>query len=464
MLNGGAVPLVSPELLTEIVSSAADISLLISAGGEILSVLPNPALDTFGDLKRWEGRKIESVLTVESVGKLHARLESLRKAGSGAGLAVELTHADGQVPDFPVRYSMHLVPGDATLLLGRDLRPVAEMQQRLVQAQMALERDYEAQREMEARYRVVVETTRDAFVLVSMSSGRILDLNQAAAILLGGQKADLTGALIAQEFEGRRRGEFLESMANLAVGDASSPVELVARRSQKRLLVSPRVFRAAGERSMLCRLEDAASAAPVVDDLAESLGRLFLEGVDGIVFTDADGTVRAANDAFLNMIDAPSVAMVRGRSLADFLARGAVDLKVLLDNARRAGSLRLYTTRLVTDLSGQIAVEMAATWQNERNGGGLMLVIRDVSRAEALRRPGFGVSEDGGRSVMELVGTSTLREIVAETTDVVERMCIETAVELTRNNRVAAADMLGLSRQSLYVKLRKFGLLSRDEG
>jgi DNA-binding NtrC family response regulator len=63
---------------------------------------------------------------------------------------------------------------------------------------------------------------------------------------------------------------------------------------------------------------------------------------------------------------------------------------------------------------------------------------------------------------MELVGSATLKEIVAETTDVVEKMCIETAVELTRNNRVAAAEMLGLSRQSLYVKLRKYGLISRD--
>jgi DNA-binding protein Fis len=42
-------------------------------------------------------------------------------------------------------------------------------------------------------------------------------------------------------------------------------------------------------------------------------------------------------------------------------------------------------------------------------------------------------------------------------------MCIETAVELTRNNRVAAAEMLGLSRQSLYVKLRKYGLLAKGE-
>ena len=71
-------------------------------------------------------------------------------------------------------------------------------------------------------------------------------------------------------------------------------------------------------------------------------------------------------------------------------------------------------------------------------------------------------TEEGGNSVVELVGSSKLKDIVAETADVVERMCIETAVELTRNNRVAAAEMLGLSRQSLYVKLRKYGLLSKD--
>ena len=33
--------------------------------------------------------------------------------------------------------------------------------------------------------------------------------------------------------------------------------------------------------------------------------------------------------------------------------------------------------------------------------------------------------------------------------------------QLTGNHRVAAADMLGLSRQSLYVKLRKYGLLAK---
>jgi DNA-binding NtrC family response regulator len=66
-------------------------------------------------------------------------------------------------------------------------------------------------------------------------------------------------------------------------------------------------------------------------------------------------------------------------------------------------------------------------------------------------------------NIVELVGSSTLKDIVSETTDVIEKICIETAIELTRNNRVAAAEMLGLSRQSLYVKLRKYGMLSKDD-
>ena len=48
--------------------------------------------------------------------------------------------------------------------------------------------------------------------------------------------------------------------------------------------------------------------------------------------------------------------------------------------------------------------------------------------------------------------------IVRETSDIIERLCIEAALELTQDNRASAAEMLGLSRQSLYVKLRRYGL------
>jgi transcriptional regulator PpsR len=251
-------------------------------------------------------------------------------------------------------------------------------------------------------------------------------------------------------------------MANLAVADSSAPLELQARRSHKRLMVVPTVFRAAGERLLICRLELADSADAVRDELSENLLGLFHEGADGVVFTDREGIIKIANEAFLNLTDASNVAAVKGRSLAEFLARGAVDLRVLTENARRVGQMRMYATKVNTAFEGQTSVEIAATWLNDRPAPFFVFVVRDTSRADALRRPGIGVSEDGGKSIMELVGSSTLKDIVAETTDVVEKMCIETAVELTRNNRVAAAEMLGLSRQSLYVKLRKYGLINQD--
>lgn len=462
LLNGGKLPLIAPDLLSEIIATASDLALLIAPSRRIISVIVNPQHRSFGQLTDWEGSQLRDVLTAESLRKLDARLNEMQGARHG-GTAVELNHVDEANWEFPVRYSLHRIGSDdSILMMGRDLRPIAEVQQQLVQAQLALERDYETQREMDTRYRVLMEVSRDPVLMVSMSSGRITDINPAAALLLGGVRADLIGTAVAQEFEGRRRGEFLESLANLAVAESSVPIELTARRSQKRMFVTPTVFRAAGERILLCQLDANERGTLGGDELGDNLARLYHEGVDGIVFADADGNIRAANEAFLNLTDTANIAAVRGRSLTDFLARGAVDLRVLLDNVKRTGQLRLYATRLTTDFMGQIAVEISATWLNDRPSPVLVLVVRDASRVETLRRPAFGQPDDGVRNVMELVGSSTLKDIVSETTDVIEKMCIETALELTRNNRVAAAEMLSLSRQSLYVKLRKYGLLNKD--
>jgi len=51
-----------------------------------------------------------------------------------------------------------------------------------------------------------------------------------------------------------------------------------------------------------------------------------------------------------------------------------------------------------------------------------------------------------------------LKELVRETADVIERLCISAALKLTGDNRATAAELLGLSRQSLYAKLRRYGL------
>jgi DNA-binding NtrC family response regulator len=108
-------------------------------------------------------------------------------------------------------------------------------------------------------------------------------------------------------------------------------------------------------------------------------------------------------------------------------------------------------------------VEISVTHLAETMPPGFAFVIRDTSRAAGTRSQMQAVSRESVEHVMDLVGSAPLKELVRSTTDVVEKMCIEAALELTGNNRASAAEMLGLSRQSLYVKLRKFGMVRPDE-
>ncbi|MBV2359373.1 transcriptional regulator PpsR [Thalassococcus sp. CAU 1522] len=460
--SNGSIPLIDPQDLAGLISAASDIALVVSAQGVILSVLINENETSFGNLDHWEGRPIDDFLTVESIPKFRAILDEY-VGGTVSSKAVELNHTDNAVWEFPVRYTFHgLIGNKALLLLGRDLRPIAETQQQLVQAQMSLEQGYEARREFDARYRLLLRSVRDAIVFVSVNEGRIKDLNEPAAALLGSTREDLIGVSFAQEFRDRRRDEFIESLVNTAISESASGFDLQTKRGRQRIVITPNVFRAAGERVLICRLSttDGASAAP--DDLSTNLMALFEKGADAVVFTSITGQVQTGNDAFLDLVDAAHLVDVKGRNLSDFLGRGQIDMSVLVENARRAGQMRMYATKIVNDFGARTAVELSVTYLNDRSEPELGFVIRDASRVEAFRRSPLQTTDDSNRNVMELVGSASLKEIVAETTDVVEKMCIETAVNLTRNNRVAAAEMLGLSRQSLYVKLRKYGLLSRD--
>ncbi|MXQ09778.1 transcriptional regulator PpsR [Alphaproteobacteria bacterium GH1-50] len=461
--SSGSIPLIGPDVLGDIIAKAADISVVISESGTVLSVLINPDHPSFGKLDGWEGRDIREFLTIESVPKLEAQLDRFMEERARPS-AIELNHADDTNLEFPIRYSFHGIgPDGAILMLGRDLRPVAEMQRQLINAQMALEKDYETQREFDTRFRVLMEECREAFVFIAHASGRIVELNKTAASLLGGSVEELQGSALAQEFDSRRKGELMSSLTTQAMSDGMAPVEVVARRSRKTLGLSATAFRAAGERMLLCRLSPPDDDDHVSDELSENLSALYQEGVEGIVFTDQEGVIQAANESFLNFVDAPHLSRVKGRSLGDFFSRGAVDLKVMTENARRVGQMRLYATKLTSEFGSQVSVEISSAWLNDRANPAVVFVIRDASRAEAIRKTGPSSNDEGMRSVMELVGSASLKEIVSETNDVVEKMCIETAVELTRNNRVAAAEMLGLSRQSLYVKLRKYGLLERSD-
>jgi transcriptional regulator PpsR len=462
--NSGAIPLIAPEILGDIIADVADLAVVVSENGTVLSVLVNPVHDFFRRLEHWEGKDIRSALAPESVTKFNARLGDFL-GGENELRPIELNHADAMGRwEFPIRYSFHRIgPDGAILMLGRDLRPIAEMQQQLVKAQIALERDYEMQREYDTRFRVLMESSREAVIFVSMQTGKITEANAMAGATFGRTREEMAGLPLAPEFELKKRGDLLDALASQALAERAVPIKLQLARSGETVRVTPTLFRAAGERVLLCRIEAEGASSVTGDSLSHNLNGLYIFGPDAIVFADEQGIILSANESFLNLIDVAHDMNVKGKSLADFLSRGSVDLKVLTENALRSGRMRLYPTKMAGEFGPPRSVEISVTSIQAGGQSIFAFVIRDAGRIEQSRPPGAPVTDENVRSVMELVGSATLKEIVAETTNVVERMCIETAVELTMNNRVAAAEMLGLSRQSLYVKLRKYGLIGRGE-
>ncbi|QBF34217.1 transcriptional regulator PpsR [Thalassococcus sp. S3] len=461
--SSGAVPLVEPETLSSIIAAASDVALVVSSDQKILSVLLNAHDESYGNLDHWEGRQIEEFLSDESVPKFKDA-HAVFLSGSDLKKQLELNHTDNAAWEFPIRYTFHRIgKEDTVLMLGRDLRPIAETQQQLVQAQIALEKGYEARREFDARYRVLLASTRDAILFVSVRDGRIRDINDPAAVLLGGSKDQLTGSLLSQAVHDRGSGELMESLLNASMADKDGFILLQTQNGRRSVKVTPSVFRAAGERVVICRIEAEGADQAVDDQLTTNMSSLYRDSSDALLFTDEKGVIASANDSFLELIDAAHLADVRGRSLGDFLSRGQIDLSMLIENSKRGGQMRIYSTKLVNDFGSKLSAEISTTYLSDAAHPAIAFIIRDVSRVEAVRQNAAPGPDEASRNVMELVGSATLKEIVSETTDVVEKMCIETAVNLTRNNRVAAADMLGLSRQSLYVKLRKYGLLNKEK-
>ncbi|GFE49432.1 transcriptional regulator PpsR [Roseobacter cerasinus] len=463
--SSGAVPLIEPEFLSSIIGAASDIALVVSAEGTILSVVLNKHSESFGNLKHWEGRPVVQFLTRETAPKFEAAHAAYLQ-GDVPGKPLELNHSDNAVWQYPVRYTFHRFGQEnAALLLGRDLRPIAETQQQLVQAQIALEQGYEARREFDARFRVLLSSTAEAIIFVAVQSGRVDDANEAASALLGVKIDALKGSAFAHHFADRSTVELTESLMNATLAEEGGKVTLKSRKTGRSILVHPVIFRAGGQRILLCRITAEEVAATSADTAANQTLALFRTSSDAMLFMTGKGVITSVNESFLDLVGAAHLTDVVGRSLSDFLGRGQIDLGMLTDPPQRSGQMRTYATKMTNDLGARLSVEISATQLDDQHTQLIGCIFRDVSHMEATRPHGGAAPQmqaEPSRNVMDLVGSASLKDIVAETTDVVEKMCIETAVELTGNNRVAAAEILGLSRQSLYVKLRKYGLLSRN--
>jgi len=445
-----------PQHAARLLAASCDLGLVVDASGVIRDVCAGA--NEFPFARDWLGRKWAETVTVESRPKVEDLLrEALEQP---VARSREINHRLSNGQDLPIRYSAFRIGStDRVVAVGRDLRAISQLQQRLVEAQRATESEFLRLRSAETRYRILFQTSEEAVLIVDAASLKTVDANPAAAALVETTSGKLVGRALTDFFDASGRDALNAELESVrSVGRVSAVRAKLA--NQRECWLSASLFRHEDSAQIMVRLTLSASES-AREPAAKSIALQALDALpDAFVVVDAERRVIDANAAFLEMTESPTLAQARGQPLDRWLGRTGVDVSVLFSNLREHGAVRDFVTAIRSDYGAVEEIEVSATASPAGEGAcyGLVLRSRVRSGAKAADAP---LGPDQARSaeqLSELVGRVPLKDLVRETVEITERMCIEASLRLTGDNRAAAAQMLGLSRQSLYDKLRRYSL------
>lgn len=444
-----------------LIAAASDIALAIDGDGRIRDAAFQRA-DLPLELKntdQWIGRSWQATASEETQPKVELLLEEAAERKMSRWREIRYPATRG--PDIPILYSVIAIgEPERFVAIGRDVRATAALQQKLIDAQVAMERDYSRMRNVESRYRILFQMSSEPVLIVDAATQRVAEANPAAADLLGDTPTHLIGKLFPDAF--LIDDQSLSQSIALTMR-AQSRIESVRIRldGSRDFILDGTHFRQDASSFYLLRFAPAQTGQTAIahqPDLTARVLQFVQEGPDAFILTDRDGRILRANAMFLQLVQVESEKQVLGESVERWFGKSGVDFGVLLTNLLRHRALKLFSSVLRGEHGSPVDVEVSGVVLGDENRPHLGFAIRNVGRriaGDGASHPALSRSQE---QLADLIGRVPLKELVRETTDVIERMCIESALRLTGDNRATAAEMLGLSRQSLYVKLRRYGL------
>jgi transcriptional regulator PpsR len=455
-----------PQSAAAILAAAGDLALVLDETGTVRDVVFGPAEMDLPEAIGWVGKPLLELVTTDSRSKVEALLRDATARGLSRRRQVNHVGAGGD--DVPIGYTaVRIGRTGHVVAVGRDMRQLSSLQTRLVEAQQAMERDYWRLRHIETRYRLLFQLAAEAILVVDASSLKVVDANTAAGALFG----EATERLIGRYFpfgidRGASERAIDELVANARTTGRGGDARVTLADGQTQVGVSASCFRQDTSTLLLVRfIPTVAGGASAMPGPQAALFALMDASPDAVILTDLDGRVQWVNRAFLDLTQLAAPDQALGVSLGEWVGRPGADLPVFVQMLKKHGAVRLVqtTARGVHGLASE--VEVSAVWRGDRSDGAIGFIIRDIGRRLASGPQGARDLTRAVEQLTSLVGRTSLRELVRDTVDLVERHFIEAALELTEDNRTSAAEVLGVSRQSLYVKMRRHRLMDRpDDG
>jgi transcriptional regulator PpsR len=377
---------VAPELADMLVSVTSDIALVLDDKGFIRSVALGGAEPVSATASEWLGRQLVDTVTRDTRRKVE---ELLREANvAGVSRTRHINHPSAAGADIPVAYTaVRLGQSGPLLVAGRDLRAVSVMQQRLVDAQQSMERDYWRMRQAETRYRLLFQIATDAVLIIDADTLHVIDANRAAARMFGCSVQDMPGRQATDGVAPASLGTLEELLGTVRVSGrpGEAHVTLSGLGGAIHVWVSP--LRGEGQSLLLLRATpDGSSPLTAPDDpLLPELMRLT---PDAIVFTNEQGMLLSMNAAFAELVKISADKGVQGRSLGDWLERDGGGFTNLLASVCRSGVKRM-SARLWDEKGMSTDIELSAVLIHNGDSNSIGFIIRAVQpRGPGAPHPG----------------------------------------------------------------------------
>jgi transcriptional regulator PpsR len=448
---------VTAEIFARVMGQVSDMALVITAADGIIRDVAFGTSDlAAAGLGGLIGRAWIDVVTEESRGKVESLLAGASPDGRWRHLNFP-TSGD----DVPISFQAFGLGGGRLLAVGRDERQSAIVQRRFIAAQREVQESFARLQQADMRFHTMLELSDLAVLTLNGDKFEILDINNVAADLLPGNARDLVGRSflsLLDKAEGARAEEALvRAVTTGRIGSFSARL-----RGGRDAHFQLALFRYEHAARLLVRLLDHGEHHGDNSPAGGCSQALFAELPHGVVITGEDMRIVDVNRAFVDLAQLSVEDNALGQPLERFLGRNGVDTAILAAALRDHASVRNFATVLTGTFGAVTEIDVDAVHVSfaRRECFGFFIRVADRGR----RRP---VIEGGAGSgfvdrVTEVVGRVSLKDIVRDTTDEIERLCIETALGMTDNNRAAAAEMLGISRQSLYGKLARYGIGNPD--
>ena len=357
------------------------------------------------------------------------------------------------------------------LATGRDLRAIAAIQQRFLDSQQEMERGYWRARQSETRYRLLFQVATDAVVVVDAESLHIIEANQAAAQMFGVAPGQLRERHASFAFEHHSRGAVNELLGSARATGQSGEIRARLQGSLMTTSVAATPFRADDAMRLLVRVREVSSAPPSAS-LNLTLSRLVDDTRDGVVVTDSSGRVLLANPAFLALVERSHESDVKGQPLMAWIGLTDEPLAALLAKVRRDGIARHVDARIRHADAAPVAVEISAALLTEGDQECIGFTMRPIAAdapgangasAAKVDAQAGGSLREGLEQLVAQLGTQGLPMLLREATALAERHFVLIAMARSAGDLTAAAELLGVSRDSLLRRRRRPAGAARDE-